>query len=245
MPKRLVGRRILVTGGSSGIGRAVAEQCVAEGAQVACLARNARRLGAVSESIGALAVPADVLDSAEIQAAVSEVVQRFGGLDGLVNSAGVYRPGKISVTGLDDWRQMFEVNVLGLLNVTKAASAALCNAGQSDIVNISSMGGRRIAGPMSAVYSATKFAVHALTDGLRLELHEHGVRVCVVAPGAVATEFGLADADPEEAERMLERRSRVGLSPGAVGGQVVHVLAQPADATIREIAMTSTAQGPT
>ena len=244
MEHRLAGRRVVVTGGSAGIGRATAELAVAAGAQVACMARDPARLEEVAGEIGALAVPADVLDQAGVARALEQVADAFGGIDGLVNSAGDYRPGPVGESTLDDWRHMFEVNVLGLLNVTKEAMPHLKAQERSDIVNVSSMGGRRVGRIEATIYSGTKFAVHALSEGLRRELFDEGVRVSVIAPGAVATQFGLAEAPPEEVERILDRRARIGLGAEHVADQVIHVLSQPAEVTIQEIALTSTSQPP-
>lgn len=244
MGRSLEGRRVLITGGSSGIGAAVAMQSCAAGARVACLGRRSTALAAVAERTGAVVVAADIRQPAAVDAAIEKVHDDLGGIDALINSAGDYRPGPIAETTLDDWSSMFDVNVLGLLTVVQAALPALRASTLADIVNVSSMGGRRVAGVDSGVYSATKFAVHAISDALRRELFDDGIRVSVVAPGAVDTDFGLHTAEPAQRARIQERRRTFGLDAEDVARHVLAVLEQPPGVTVHEIALTSTRQPP-
>jgi NADP-dependent 3-hydroxy acid dehydrogenase YdfG len=244
MSGSMEGRRVLITGGSAGIGAATAELCVREGARVACVGRNADRVQEIGARLGVEAIAADVRDPQAIGEAVDQAAETFGGLDALINSAGAFRQGLVSETHFEDWRAMFESNVLGLLSTTQAAMPYLKEAERADIVNISSMGGRRIDRPNSAIYSGTKFAVHALTEGLRRELFEHGVRVAVVAPGSVDTELGLSETTEAHADALRKRRAEFGLSAMEVANQVLFVLSQPPSVAIHEIALTSSSQAP-
>ncbi len=231
----LRGRRVLVTGASAGIGRATALACAAAGARVACLGRRSAAVDEVAGAAGGLAVVADVRNLDDVVAAVRAASSRLGGLDAVVHSAGVGRHGPVQDTDLDDWREMFETNVLGLLAVTKAALPHLLAArAPADLVAISSLSGRRVRNAATGVYSATKFAVHAACEGLRHELHGTSTRVTVVAPGGVDTEFG--GSTPGD--------GRAALSADDVARQVVWALAQPADVLIREIGLSSTRQAP-
>jgi len=241
----LRGRRLLVTGASAGIGAAVARAAVAAGARVAVLARNTARLGHLATELGPAAVPVtcDITDDHAVPGAVGDAVERLGGgLDGLVNAAGVFHPGPLSDTDPAAWRGMFEVNVLGLLAVTKAAVPHLRAGNAPSVVNVSSMSGRRVPRFESGVYAATKFAVHALGESLRLELVPQGIRVSTVAPGLVDT--GIADGwpDGEFADEFRERLRGDGLPAAAVADAVVHVLGTPAGVNVMEYAVLSVRQ---
>jgi clavulanate-9-aldehyde reducatase len=239
----LRGRRVLITGASSGIGAATARTVAAAGAYVALLARRAERLRALADETGGVAVPADVTDRASVVAAVEAAAETCGGLDAVVNNAGVMRPGTIADADPDDWRSMLDVNVLGLLHVTQACIPHLRAAGGGNIVNLSSMSGRRLASATSTVYSATKFAVHTISDGLRRELHADRIRVSIIAPGFVETPL-FTDLDDTDLRAEMERKqAELGLTPEAVAAQVTHVLAAPPEVTVHEVALLSTDQG--
>ena len=238
---RLAGRRLLVTGASSGVGEATARAAAEAGARLAVLARSADRLRALAEELGGVAVPADVVDPAAVRDAVAAAAEALGGLDGLVNAAGVARPGPIATTSPSDWQLTFDVNVRGLLHVTQAALPHLAAADRADVVNVSSMSGRRVGSPEMAVYAASKAAVHALSEGLRREVADEGIRVSVIAPGFIRT--GIFDAHDSEAAARLGRRGReIGLEPRRVAEQIVEVLAAPADVVHVEVAMISADQ---
>lgn len=235
-------RRCLVTGASRGIGEHTARALAGAGAHVAVTARSEGALTRLADEIGGVAVPADVRDAAEVTAAVDRAAEALGGLDGLVNVAGLARPGSPSSGDPAEWRLMFDVNVLGLLHATRAAVPHLRRAGRGDIVNLSSMSGRRLGSVASTVYSASKFAVHTITEGLRRELTPEGVRVTTIAPGYVDT--GLFDELPDEQQRrqLQQTVAEQGLDPAVVAAQVVHAVSQPPDVELVEIALLSTRQ---
>lgn len=240
----LEGRRVLVAGASAGIGRATAVLAAAQGALVACMGRRRDAVDEVAKEIDGVPIVADLTDEAQVTQAVSDAIDGLGGLDGLVNSAGTVREGGLASTRVSDWRTMFETNVLGLLLITQTALPALKAAAPADIVNISSMGGRRVHKVESGVYSGTKFAVHAISEAMRRELFEDRIRVAVIAPGSVNTRFGSDLADEEQMARATERRAAMGLASEDVARQVVNAMAQPPDVTLQEIAMTSMRQLP-
>jgi NADP-dependent 3-hydroxy acid dehydrogenase YdfG len=249
-------RRILITGASAGIGAAVAQRAVHDGARVALVARNPEPLEALTRELGAaaVAVPGDVADAASIAAAVEQAADALGGLDGLVNSAGVARPDRIADARPADWQLTFDVNVIGLLQATQAAlphlraaaastpDGAAGTPGVADVVNLSSMSGRRRPSIEMTVYSASKFAVHLLSDGLREELAEDGVRVSVIAPGFVRTAIFDADEPGATMRRYRERMEATGLDATTIADQVAYALAQPPGVSVHEIASMSMRQ---
>jgi len=194
----LNGAVALVTGASSGIGEATARILAARGATVAMAARRTDRLESLCAEIaanGGTAVPVelDVSDREAAEAAVAHAVAELGRLDVLVNNAGVMLLGPMLEAPVEEWKQMVEVNLLGLMYMTKAAVPHLLEAaegarGVADVVNISSVAGR-IARRNSGVYNATKFGVGAFSESLRQEVTGRHVRVSLVEPGAVATEL--------------------------------------------------------
>lgn len=240
----LQGRRVLVTGATSGIGRATAAAVVAAGGRVALMARSPDDVHALADELGerATAAVGDVTDPDSVATAVSVAAGGMGGLDGLVCSAGAVRPGGILETTPDDWRTTLEVNVLGVLHTVGAALPHLQQADLADVVNISSMSGRRRASVAMGIYSASKFAVHVLSDSLREELAPLGVRVTIVSPGYVRTPIFDQVADEQLRTEYQRRLETVGLDPEAVAAQVVHALSQPAGVDLLEIALLSTDQ---
>lgn len=239
---RLDGRRVLVTGASSGIGEATARAIAAEGGQVAVLARSADRLRELASELGGVDVSADVTDVASVRRGVDRAAEALGGLDAVVNSAGVVRPGSIADADPDDWRIMFDVNVIGLLAVTQATIPHLRSSEAGHVINLSSMSGRRLASPATTVYSGTKFAVHVISEGLRQELMDDGIRVTIVAPGFVDTPIFDGVADDETRARYQEAAASKGLTAEQVADQIVNALAAPPDVAVFEVAILSMRQ---
>ncbi|BDT90989.1 MULTISPECIES: SDR family NAD(P)-dependent oxidoreductase [Nocardia] len=211
MTHSLEGTVALVTGASSGIGRATALELAREGASVAVVGRREDRLTDLATEISdaggqALVVPADVTDSVAAAEAVERTVEGLGRLDTVVNNAGLMLLGPAPGADIDDWRRMIDVNLMGLMYCTHAAIPHLVEAaGQqprrvADIVNIGSLAGRS-AFAMSAVYCATKFGVGAFSEALRQELARQHVRVSVVEPGSVDTE--LRDHNPAVVQQQI------------------------------------------
>jgi NADP-dependent 3-hydroxy acid dehydrogenase YdfG len=195
----LTGTSALVTGASSGIGWATAELLAALGARMTLVARRAERIEELAGQIisaggEAIAVPADVTDADQARGCVEQASRHWGSLDIVVNNAGLLMAGPVESAPLDEFDQMIDVNVRGLLYVSRAALAPLLDAaresarGVSDLVNVSSVSGRR-ANAGSAVYNASKFAVTGFSECLRQEVTRRHVRVSVIEPGAVVTEL--------------------------------------------------------
>jgi NADP-dependent 3-hydroxy acid dehydrogenase YdfG len=235
----LTGRRVLVTGASSGIGAATARAVAAAGGRVALLARRAEPLAALATELGGVAVPTDVTDAdGVVRTAIDRAAEELGGLDGVVNAAGLVRPGAVADGDPDGWRAMFDVNVLGLLQVSQAAIPHLRAAGRGDVVNLSSMSGRRVGSTEMAVYAASKAAVHTISEGLRRELRPDGIRVAVVAPGLVDTPI-FEGMDDRTSQRLRAATAEKGLPVDTVADAIVRVLAAPPELVHVEVALLS------
>ena len=189
----LDGTVALVTGASSGIGAATARTLAAAGASVGLAARRADRLETLATAIEddggtALAIPTDVTDGAAVEEMVARTAEAFGGLDALVNNAGVMLPAPVERADPDDWRRMVEVNLLGTMTVTRAALPALRAGDGGHVVALSSDAIQNPSARFGA-YAATKAGVVAFADSLRAEVADDGVRVTVVEPGVTDTEL--------------------------------------------------------
>jgi NADP-dependent 3-hydroxy acid dehydrogenase YdfG len=195
-------RTAVVTGASSGIGAATARSLAATGLHVFCAARRANRVEALAAEIGGTPVTCDVTSPADV-AALAERVGRS--LDVLVNNAGgAFGLSPVAEADTDEWRRMYDVNVIGLVHVTKALLPALVASGAGVILNVGSTAGR-IAYEGGAGYTAAKHGTQVVTETLRLELYDQPVRVCEIAPGLVRTdEFALVRfaGDQEKADRV-------------------------------------------
>ncbi|MEV0375980.1 SDR family NAD(P)-dependent oxidoreductase, partial [Streptomyces sp. NPDC050636] len=176
--------------------------------------------------------------------AVETAAHGIGGLDALVNNAGSFRLGQVHDGRYSDWREMVELNILGLLAASQAAVPFLTRSGSGQLINISSMSGRRVSGAETGVYAGTKHAVHAISDGLRDELHDRGIRVTVLSPGMVLTNRGAYISDPQLRDATARWHEEQGLDPDDVAAQVCHVLAAPRDVHLVEIALISARQTP-
>ncbi len=234
----LDGRRILITGASSGIGEATAEAIVAEGGSVALGARRKDRLDVLADRLDgtAVAIESDIAEEAQAHRLVAEAAEAMGGLDGLVNNAGVMLLGLIQGADTEEWRRMVDVNLLGLLYCTHAAVPVMRDGGGGDVVNVSSVAGRS-ANMGSAVYNMTKWGVTGFSEALRQEGAHIGVRVTCVEPGFVDTELQGHNTNPMVVERIQEIREQTGkvLEAVDIANAVVYSLAQPEHVSINEV----------
>lgn len=238
--QRLLGRIVLVTGASSGIGESVAVTAGSEGAVVIAAARRLQRLERVVERIvgdggRALALELDVADDESIARAMELVRTAHGRLDALVNCAGVISAGRLGEGDWQHWQTSIDTTFVGLVLVTQAALPLLIPSTCGHIVNISSTAARRPNAGSSA-YAAAKAGVNVFTEQLRRELGPSGIRVTLVAPGLVGTE--LFEHLPDEAtkERFRQRfRTLTPLQPSDIAAAIVDALAQPALVSISEL----------
>jgi NADP-dependent 3-hydroxy acid dehydrogenase YdfG len=240
MAGTLAGRVALVTGASSGIGEAAAIALAEAGASVAVSARRADRLDALAKKIigmggKALTLPGDVSDEAVARDVVAQTVKHFGRLDILVNSAGVIAPGGIENADTEVWRQVIGINLLATLYTCTAAIGPMRAQGGGDIVNISSIAGRRATG-IYGPYTTSKFGLTGMTEGLRQEVSKHGIRVCIVEPGATATEVSNSIADPVVRKTIHDHVNKEGaMKSEDVAAAIVFVVSLPRRANVSEI----------
>ena len=244
----LAGEVAIVTGASSGIGEATAESLASRGADVVLAARRADELEAVAERIRsdggtAVVVPTDVTENDDIDTLVTETVDEFGAVDILINNAGVMLLEPLEEADRENLRQMIEVNLLGLMNLTHAALPVMQEQDTGHIVNISSTAGRR-AGAKSSGYNATKFGVNAFTEAVRQEVTTEGIRTTIVEPGAVDTE--LQDHIPdEEIKQQIEEgmiESMTPLESEDIARAVAYAVTQPQHVNVNEMLIRPTDQ---
>lgn len=235
---------IVITGASSGIGLATAKLLSAKGHALLLLARRIERMTALNLP-NTLCRAVDVTDRNAFATAVKEAEQKFGPVDALVNNAGVMLLGNIEQQNPNEWDQMLDVNVKGLLNGVHAVTEGMMARKAGTIINISSVAGRKTF-PNHVVYVGTKFAVHGMSENLREELSPHNVRVVVIAPGAVETEL-LSHTTSDEIKTGYQAwKQDMGgkvLSPEDVANAIDFAYSQPQYVCIREIVLAATRQG--
>jgi NADP-dependent 3-hydroxy acid dehydrogenase YdfG len=238
----LTQKAVLVTGASSGIGEATARLLGAAGARLVIGARRGDRLEALAGDIRAAGGTAefrlhDVTDMADMSRFAGFALERFGRIDVLVNNAGVMPLSPMAALKVEEWNRMIDVNIRGVLHGIAAVLPAMNAQGFGQIVNVSSIGGLGVA-PTAAVYCATKYAVRAISDGLRQE--NDRIRVTCVYPGVVESELADTITDPAAAEFMVAYR-RIALKPDAIARAILHAIEQPADVDTSEIVVRPTA----
>jgi NADP-dependent 3-hydroxy acid dehydrogenase YdfG len=233
---------VLISGASSGIGAATARELALAGARLVIGARRTDRLDALSEEIRAaggvvMSRALDVTDRNDMQAFVDAAIAEFGRVDVLVNNAGVMPLSLMSSLKVEEWDRMIDVNIRGVLHGI-AAVLPILNAQQSgQIINVSSVGGLAVS-PTAAVYCATKYAVRAISDGLRQE--NKVLRVTCIYPGVVESELADTITEPFAAEAMVAYRA-VALKADAIARAVLYAIDQPADVDVNDIVVRPTA----
>ncbi|HVT51793.1 MAG TPA: SDR family oxidoreductase [Dongiaceae bacterium] len=233
MTQTLAGKTALVTGASSGIGRATARLLAAEGVRVALSARSSDKLNALAGELGqgAFAITADMTRPAEVERMIAEAIGRLGHLDILFANAGIYVTGDVAGQSADSWEELLAVNVAAVFRAVRAALPHMQKRRSGDIIVTSSIAGHE-ALPMEPVYSASKHAINAFVYGLRRQLIPDNIRVGAVAPGTVLNElWGIT----EEAEIARQVAERTGIRSEDVADAVLYMLTRPPHVTIRDI----------
>ncbi|MEU1334786.1 SDR family oxidoreductase [Streptomyces sp. NPDC005865] len=238
------GKVVAVTGASSGIGRATALALAERGARVVLGARRQDRVEALAAGIRerggeALAVPTDVRRRADLVRLLDAAVTAFGRLDVLVNNAGIGPISLLEELRVEEWDDMIDVNLRGVLYGVAAALPVFRGQGAGHLVTVASTAAYRTV-PGQTVYAATKTAVRTVCEGLRQEADD--VRVTIVSPGFVHTDFVESVPDPDARAALRARRDAMALDPASIADAVVYAIAQPDSVDVNEIVVRPTAQ---
>jgi NADP-dependent 3-hydroxy acid dehydrogenase YdfG len=246
MTDNISGKVIVITGASSGMGAAAATYLGARGASVVLGARRADRIEALAAEIAktggkATAVATDVTKREDVRKLVETAVDTYGRIDVLINNAGVMPLSPLDRLNVNEWDQMIDVNIKGVLYGIAAALPYMKAQKSGHVINLASVAGHKLfAG--SAVYSATKFAVRALSDGLRQEMAPYNIRTTIISPGAVKTELleHISEKDVQKANQ--DYVGEVGVPAETFARLVAFAINEPADVGINEILFRPTAQ---
>ena len=238
----LANKIILVTGASSGIGEATARLLAGQGATLVLGARRTEKLQLIADELlakGAKVVfkALDVTQKDSVNAFVAYAQQTFGRVDVLINNAGVMPLSPMSALKVDEWDKMIDVNIRGVLHGIAAVLPIMEAQASGHLINVASIGAHMVM-PTGAVYCATKYAVWAISDGLRQE--SKNLRVTTVCPGVVETELGTDITDPTAAGALKEFR-KISLTPDAIARGILYALQQPEDVDVNEIIIRPTA----
>lgn len=246
MTNNISGKIIVITGASSGLGEAAARHLAAQGATVVLGARRADRIAALAKELSsnggkALAVATDVADCDQVKRLVDAAAQTYGRIDVLLNNAGLMPLAPLERLKVDEWDRMIDVNLKGTLYGIAAALPHMKRQKSGQIINVSSVYGH-VVGQGAAVYCATKFAVRALSEGLRQEVKPYNIRTTVISPGAVATELLDHISEKDVAQNVREHVSRIAIPADSFARMVAFAVSQPEDVDVNEILFRPTQQ---
>ena len=236
----LSGKVALITGAGSGIGEAAALALAGEGVAVALSGRRKEKLEALAAKIvaaggKALALQGDVSVEADAFGAVAQTVARLGRIDIVINSAGVNEAGGVQSLPLDLWRKVIDINLMGTIYTCAAAVPRLREFGGGDIINISSTAGRK-GGAAFASYATSKFGLTGFTESLRQEVGQQGIRVCILEPGATATDIASSITDPNWRAAIEQHVTKDGaMAASDIADGILFVLSLPARANVCQI----------
>lgn len=246
MSSNIEGKVVVITGASSGLGEATARLLSTAGAIVVLGARRQDRIKSLAQVLTraggkALAVTTDVTDRKQVKSLVDAAVSAFGRVDVMINNAGLMPQAPLELLKVDEWDQMIDVNIKGVLYGIAAALPHMREQKSGHFINVSSVAGHRV-GPGFAVYAATKYAVRALSEGLRQEVKPYNIRTTVISPGAVTTELPNSVTDPAAAERIKKFYAQVAVPADSFARAVAYAMSQPEDVDINEILFRPTKQ---
>ncbi|WP_308557856.1 SDR family oxidoreductase [uncultured Lactobacillus sp.] len=228
---------IIITGASSGIGNATAELLADKGSKLILVARRKDRLDEIKNSLPEACIStikADVTNFEEMQAVVDFANDKFGHIDVMYNNAGVMPVNPLIKAQRQEWQQILDVNVMGVLNGIAAVLPTMVKQKSGHIIATDSVAGHVVV-PNLAVYNGSKFAVRAIMEGLRQEQRVNGIKTSIVSPGAVHTELFNSINDPKNREAEIETEKQIGLDPKQIARAVAYAIDTPADTDVNEI----------
>ena len=246
MAANIQGKVVVITGASSGVGESTARLLAGNGAKVVLGARRKDRIDAVVKDItakggSALGFKSDVTKRGDVEALVKGAIDKHGRIDVIVNNSGIMPIAPMAAIKVEEWDRMIDVNIKGLLYGVAAVLPIMQKQKQGHIINIASVAGIKVFAPGGTVYSATKFAVRAVTEGLRMEHKADNIRCTIISPGAVATE--LPESSSEEATRKnLREFYKMAIPADAIAHAIAYAIEQPAEVEIDEVVIRPTAQ---
>ncbi|MEH6597136.1 MAG: SDR family oxidoreductase [Colwellia polaris] len=244
MSKNIENIVVVITGASSGLGEATARYLAQKGASVVLGARRLNKLESIAADItkegGKVAILAtDVSKAADVQALVQKAISSFGKIDVIVNNAGIMPLAPLAATKVDEWDQMIDVNIKGVLYGIAAALPVFQKQNNGHFINLSSVAGHKVS-QGSAVYAGTKFAVRAISEGLRMEVGGN-IRTTILSPGLIDSELKLGSSD-EATSQFVQDVYKDAISPISIAKAVAYAIEQPDDVDINEIVLRPTVQ---
>jgi NADP-dependent 3-hydroxy acid dehydrogenase YdfG len=244
MTDNIENKIVVITGASSGLGEATARHLAKDGAKLVIGARRMDRLKALAKELDlpdSAVVQTDVTNREDVERLVGRAVETYGRIDVMLNNAGLMPQSLLEKLKVDEWDRMIDVNIKGVLYGIAAALPHMIAQKSGHIINVSSVAGHKV-GPGGTVYSATKHAVRALSEGLRQEVKPYNIRTTIISPGAVLTELPNTITDPEAAERVHGLYESVGITADSFARAVLYAMSQPDDVDINEILFRPTKQ---
>jgi NADP-dependent 3-hydroxy acid dehydrogenase YdfG len=245
MSNNIAGKVVVITGASSGLGEATARLLSKEGATVVLGARRADRIqalaGELSKGGKALAVTTDVTDRDQVRRLVDATVEKCGRIDVMINNAGLMQQSPLERLKVDEWDNMIDINIKGVLYGIAASLPHMQRQKAGHVINVSSVAGHKVT-PAGTVYCATKHAVRAISEGLRVEVKPYNIRTTIISPGAVATELPSHITDTGSAAGIQKFYEGYAIPADSFARAVAFAMSQPDDVDINEILFRPTRQ---
>jgi NADP-dependent 3-hydroxy acid dehydrogenase YdfG len=246
MSNNVEGKVVVITGASSGLGEAAARHLSADGAAVVLGARRIDRIKGLADELGgrggkALAVATDVTDPGQVKGLVDAAVRGYGRVDVMINNAGLMQQSPLERLKVDEWDNMIDINIKGVLYGIAAALPHMQRQKSGHVINVSSVAGHKVT-PNGTVYCATKHAVRVISEGLRQEVKPYDIRTTIISPGAVATELPNHITDEPSAAGIQKFYEGYAIPADSFARAVAFAMSQPPDVDINEILFRPTRQ---
>jgi NADP-dependent 3-hydroxy acid dehydrogenase YdfG len=246
MSKNIAGKVVVITGASSGLGESTARHLAELGAIVVLGARRKDRLDAIVKDITtkggkALAVTVDVTKREQVNDLIQQALKAYGKVDVLINNAGVMPIAPLAALLVDEWEKTIDINIKGVLYGIAAALPVFMKAKSGHFINLSSVAGIKVFAPGGAVYSGTKFAVRAISEGLRMETRKDNIRVTILSPGAIDSELKEGSSN-DAASQNVKEFYKIAISADSIAHAIAYAIDQPNDVEIDEIVLRPTVQ---